>query len=76
MKKIVLTGGPGAGKTSALPLLKKKLEEAGVEAGILTETATEVLAENISPDTVGYTAFKRKYSNARCVRNPNGMTRS
>lgn len=60
MKKIVWTGGPGAGKTSALPLLKKKLEDAGVEAGILTETATEVLAENISPDTVGLYCFQKE----------------
>lgn len=49
MKKIVLTGGPCAGKTTALAELKECLEERGYKVFILEESATELINKGIKP---------------------------
>ena len=54
MKKIVITGGPCAGKTSALEILKKHFEQHGKRVSIISETAGELIGEGLMPfgDTV------------------------
>ena len=49
MKNIVLTGGPCAGKTTALASLKECLEERGYQVFILEESATELINKGIKP---------------------------
>lgn len=49
MKNIVLTGGPCAGKTTALAELKECLEERGFSVFILEESATELISKGIRP---------------------------
>jgi len=41
--RVLLTGGPGAGKTSALATLRDRLARLGVQALLVPETATELL---------------------------------
>lgn len=45
--KIVLTGGPCAGKTSALSIIEKKLIEQGYHVFVLAESATEFIKGGI-----------------------------
>lgn len=47
--KIVLTGGPCAGKTSALKFLRENLIKNGYGAVIVPETSTELFSSGISP---------------------------
>lgn len=49
MKNIVLTGGPCAGKTTALTSLKECLEERGYQVFIVEESATELINKGIKP---------------------------
>lgn len=49
MKNIVLTGGPCAGKTTALAELKECLEERGYKVFIVEESATELINNGIRP---------------------------
>ena len=41
--KVVLTGGPCAGKTSALTKIEEELIEKGYKVFIVSETATELI---------------------------------
>ena len=43
ISKIVLTGGPCAGKTTALSMIEQKLTEKGYKVIIVTESATEMM---------------------------------
>ena len=47
--KIVLTGGPCAGKTSALVHIRKSLTELGYHVITVPETATELISGGITP---------------------------
>ena len=47
--KIVLTGGPCAGKTTALKFLRENLIKNGYGAVIVPETSTELFSSGISP---------------------------
>ena len=53
VKKIVLTGGPCAGKTSAQKSLIEELEKTGYKVFFVQETATELLNMGVNPDTLG-----------------------
>ena len=48
---IVLTGGPCAGKTSALPVLSAHLESKGHTVLCIPESATELISGGVSPST-------------------------
>jgi len=50
IKKIVLTGGPCAGKTTALAKIEQDLTEKGYRVFIVSESATELIKSGISPD--------------------------
>lgn len=60
MKKIVLTGGPCAGKTTALLMLKKRLEKKGLHVVLFSEIASQVLQENIHPNKIGLYEFQKE----------------
>ena len=49
VKKIVLTGGPGAGKSSSLDLIKNYLKELGYFILVVNESATELINSGIKP---------------------------
>ncbi len=49
MMKIVMTGGPGAGKTEIMSHLTQNLEERGYKVFIIPETATELILGGIAP---------------------------
>ena len=47
--KIVLTGGPCAGKTTALSKIEEHLEECGYKVMVVSESATELIKGGIRP---------------------------
>lgn len=47
--KIVLTGGPCAGKATVLDRIQKKFSEMGYHVIIIPETATELITSGIAP---------------------------
>lgn len=49
IKKIVLTGGPCAGKTTVLANIEQYLKELGYKVFIVSETATELINSGLSP---------------------------
>ncbi|MBR1453317.1 MAG: AAA family ATPase [Lachnospiraceae bacterium] len=50
---IVLTGGPCAGKSTGLAIIKERLENLGYKVVIMSEMATEVINSGINPDKFG-----------------------
>ena len=57
--KIVLTGGPCAGKTTAIEEVKKHLTNKGFCVITVFETATEMITGGISPKNVGQIVFQK-----------------
>ena len=55
--KIALTGGPCAGKSSAIAFLKQELERAGAEVLYLEETATALMNSGKTPGNTGSYEF-------------------
>lgn len=53
LKKIVITGGPCAGKTSALAVLKAYFSEKGYNVLIVNETATQLISGGVSAKSLG-----------------------
>ena len=51
--KIVLTGGPGAGKSSALQFLSRRLGEYGWRVLTVGETASEMISGGVAPWSCG-----------------------
>lgn len=51
--KIVLTGGPCAGKSEAAKLIKEKFADKGVTVIFIPETATELISGGVCPWTCG-----------------------
>ncbi|MBR0406390.1 MAG: DUF523 domain-containing protein [Eggerthellaceae bacterium] len=51
MKKIVITGGPCAGKTSALAHVREQLARVGIPTFIVPEAATDLILDGIAPWT-------------------------
>ena len=53
MPRIVITGGPCAGKTTLMGLLAAAFVGRGREVVLVNECATELLAQGITPDSCG-----------------------
>lgn len=53
LTKIVITGGPCAGKTAAKRGIKTKFEELGYTVLFIPETATELISGGVAPRTCG-----------------------
>ena len=47
--RIVITGGPCGGKTTALKMIKKMFEEYGYTVFLVRETATDLIGDNMKP---------------------------
>lgn len=56
--QFVITGGPCAGKTTALSVLEQKLTQKGYKVIIVAETATELITSGISPVELENEAFQ------------------
>ncbi len=50
--KIVITGGPCAGKTTGLSYIEQKLSQRGYKVIFLNETATELILNNLNPNLI------------------------
>ncbi len=57
--KLVITGGPCAGKSSALQRLPQDLAKMGLPCFVLPETATELLHAGMHPAKIGVVPFQR-----------------
>lgn len=57
--KIVLTGGPCAGKTTALGYAAEKLREQGIEVITIEECATKLILSGKTPQTMGNYEFHK-----------------
>ncbi len=53
IKKIVITGGPCAGKTTGLSLIQNAFSRRGYKVLIMPETATELITGGVAPWTCG-----------------------
>ena len=51
--KFVITGGPCAGKTEAIKIIKQELTNKGLKVIAVPETATELISSEITPWEVG-----------------------
>lgn len=61
IKRIVLTGGPCAGKTTVLSKIEQDLREEGYKVFIVKESATELIGGGITPfeDGMGMVNFQK-----------------
>lgn len=59
IKKIVLTGGPCAGKTTALSSIEEHLTEKGYTVFVVNESATELIKSGIRIKNVGLMNFQK-----------------
>lgn len=57
--KIVLTGGPCSGKTTALSYVSEKLKEQGIEVIIIEERATKLILSGQTPQNMGRYEFHK-----------------
>ena len=57
LTKIVITGGPCAGKTTVLRILKEKYRNKGYTVVTVAETATELICSGIAPWTMDNKAY-------------------
>lgn len=53
ISKIVITGGPCAGKTTAMTWIQKEFEKKGYRVLFIPETATELITGGVAPWTCG-----------------------
>lgn len=53
IKKIVITGGPCAGKTTAMTWIQEEFEKKGYRVLFVPETATELITGGVAPWTCG-----------------------
>ena len=51
VRAVVITGGPCAGKTSALGVLKERIENAGIPTFVVPEAATDLILRGTAPWT-------------------------
>lgn len=56
--KFVITGGPCAGKTEAIKIIKQELTNKGLKVIAVPETATELISSEITPWEVGRNKFQ------------------
>jgi len=52
IRKIVLTGGPCAGKTTGMKRIREAFESIGYKLVFIPETATELISGGVSPHSV------------------------
>ena len=57
--KIVLTGGPCAGKSTGLAIIKDRLTNLGYDVVILSEVATDVILSGVTPMNISPYDFQK-----------------
>lgn len=57
--KIVITGGPCAGKTQAISEIKKRMKKTGYTVIVISEVPTEMILSGINPKRVGKYVFQK-----------------
>lgn len=57
--KVVITGGPCAGKTSAIEFVKIHFEKLGYLVVVISESPTEIMESGITVDRFGKTSFQK-----------------
>lgn len=57
--KIVLTGGPCAGKTTAISFIKQELENLKIKVYVLDEVASKLMSKGITPEKIGVYEFHK-----------------
>ena len=62
--RIALTGGPAAGKTSALQSAKEALEEDGWEVRLVAEAATDLFASGWQKENLADDDYERRFYEA------------
>lgn len=60
IKRIVLTGGPCAGKTTVLAKIEQDLTEKGYKVFVIAESATELIKSGIRPQDIGLYEFQKQ----------------
>lgn len=60
IKRIVLTGGPCAGKTTVLAKIEQDLTEKGYKVFVVAESATELIKSGIRPQDIGLYEFQKQ----------------
>ncbi len=58
VKKIVITGGPCAGKTTAMDMLRQHFSGKGYRVYMGSETATDLISGGVAPWILGIPAFQ------------------
>lgn len=58
LKKILITGGACAGKTTILKLIKQYLEEKNYNVNIIEEVPTKLINEGVTPEKIGKIEFQ------------------
>ena len=58
--KVVLTGGPCGGKSSALPYIKQELEKLGLTVLTIDERATILINSGEKPENMGVVQFQKE----------------
>lgn len=58
INKIVITGGPCGGKTTALSRIREYFEQIGYKVMFVSETATDLISNGITPDICGVFGFQ------------------
>ena len=64
--KIVLTGGPCAGKTTALNYIESYFSKRGYTVLLVSETATELMTSGLSPSICNSNYDYQKYEDFAC----------
>lgn len=59
MKKIVITGGPCGGKTTAESYIRSAFEKLGYRVIFITEASTELIFSGITPEKLGQKDYQR-----------------
>ena len=62
VEKIVITGGPCAGKSTAMSRISKELTQLGYKVLIIAESATELISSGLTPvDFAEFQTYLTKY---------------
>ena len=71
INKIVITGGPCGGKSTALATIQKEFEALGYRVITISETATELINSGITMKEVGVVSFQKSILNMQLCKEKN-----
>ena len=59
--KIVITGGPCAGKSTAMSKIQEELSKLGYRVFVITESATEIITSGVTPNLINFQKHLLQY---------------